>query len=112
MWKTKLVLKLALHVAPLIASGAIDAHTTNALRARGNVPGYTFREDNPLVRPFVGTVGLYPVIIGGDLAAYGALKYALHKPRVAEWFLRTEAAENFACAANNARQHVPANKVK
>ena len=96
---------IILHISLLAASGAFDAHTTNALRARCTAANVPFTEHNPALRPFVSNPVLtYAAIIAGDQAVYWGLRYMRHK-RAAEWWMRGETAENMMCAWNNARQH-------
>ena len=79
--------QVALHIGLLVASGALDAHSTRDLRARSLAAGQTFHESNPALRPFASSAAVYPAIIGADLAVYVGLR-RLHRPKAAEWFWR------------------------
>lgn len=94
-------IKLA-QIVLLVASGAVDAHSTIAFQRRAVECGRVAYETNPLLRPVAGTKWVYPAIVGGDLMIYWSL-HGLHKPRAAKWFLHLETGENFFCAWNNQR---------
>jgi hypothetical protein len=95
-----LTAKVLFHVALLLGADTFDAYTTNRMYTRMQHDGWTFHENNPVLRPFAGKAVLYPAMYAGDLAVYGTL-LKLHKPKAARWYARASAGFSVACGIDN-----------